>query len=333
MKILVTGASGFIGSHLTERLAKEGYDIRAMIRKKENKQKTDSLKLLKELNVEMVEGDLLDIDSLKKAVKGVDIVFHLAAIARPMAIPNKLYFKINEEGTRNLLEVCRGNKIKKIIMMSSVSAVGPTRDGNPVNEETKCHPVDVYGWSKLAQEKVAEEYFQKYNLPIVLLRPPMVSGARDFELLKLFKAVNMRFFPIRSKVKGMEFLYVENLVEACFLAMKKGKNGQKYHISNGEHYSINEIISSIEKAEKKRIIPIYFPKSLFAVFGYCIEFIAKVLHFHPPFKHDTVVWMTDKFWYSDISKAKKELQYKPIISLDEGTRRTAEYYKEKGIIR
>ncbi len=333
MKILVTGASGFIGSHLAERLVKEKYNVRVLIRKKENSEdRKDSLELLKKLKVEMVEGDLLDKESLEKAVKNMDVIFHLAAIARPMAIPEELYFKINEGGTRNLLEVCRNKKIKKIIIMSSVSAVGPTRNGVAVNEKTECKPVDIYGWSKLAEENAAMEYFNKYKTPVVILRPPMVFGERDFEMLKLFKAVSNKFFPIKSNVKGMEFLYAENLVEACLLAMKRGKSGEIYHISNGEHYSINEIIRAMEKAENKKVLPIRFPKFVFVFGGYSLELLGKILGFHPPFKHDTIDWMTEKFWYSDISKAKKELMYKPIFSLEEGVKRTVNYYREKNFL-
>ena len=213
--------------------------------------------------------------------------------------------------------------------MSSVSAVGQSRDGNPVNEKTECKPVDVYGWSKLAAENVAMEHFSKYKMPIVILRPPMVFGERDFEMLKLFKIVNKRIFPISSNKKCMEFLYAGNLVEACVLAMKKGKAGEIYHISNGEHYSINQVIHAIEKAENKRVLPIKFPKFVMVFGGYVFEFFGKLLHFHPPFKHDTVNWMTEASWYTDISKARIELGYKPIFMLEEGVKRTADYYKKK----
>ena len=337
MEILVTGASGFIGSHLVERLVNEGHKVSVLVRKKEMKNipenRRDSIKLLNKLGVKFILGDLLDKDSLKKAIDKNQIIFHLGAIARPMAIPNELYFKVNEEGTRNLLEVCKKNKIKKIVMMSSISAVGPSRDGKPINEDTECRPIDTYGWSKLAQEKVAKEYIDRYKLHIVILRPPMVFGERDFEMLKLFNAVNKRFFPISSNNKCMEFLYVGNLVEACVLAMNKGKIGEKYHISNGEHYSINEIIKSIEKAENKKIIPIKLPKFVFVIGGYILEWMGKLFNFHPPFKHDTINWMTAPQWYSDISKAREKLNYNPIFSLDEGTKRVAEYYKEKGFIK
>jgi nucleoside-diphosphate-sugar epimerase len=335
MKALVTGASGFIGSHLVERLVKEKYNVRVLIRngKKENSEnRRDSLELLRKLKVEIVEGNLLDKKSLEKAVKNIDVVFHLAAIARPMAIPDEAYFKVNEGGARNLLEVCKNKKIKKIIIMSSVSAVGAAKKKIAVNEQTECKPADIYGWSKLAEENAAMEYFSKYKMPIIILRPPMVFGERDFEMLKLFKIVSKRFFPINSNVKCMEFLYVGNLVEACLLAMKRGKNGEIYHISNGEHYSINEVVHAIEKAENKRIFPIKFPKFILVFGGYVFEFLGKILHFHPPFKHDTINWMTEKFWYSDISKAEKELGYKPILSLEEGVKRTVNYYKEKNYL-
>jgi len=337
-KVLITGTSGFIGSHLAERLVKEGYEVSALLRKKElmqePKSRRDSLELLKELNVQIVWGDLLDKESLKKALSQKEFIFHLAAIARPMAIPNELYFKVNEEGTKNLLDACKNVKsINKIIVMSSVSAVGPTRDGKPVNEETKCQPVDIYGWSKLAKEKVVEQYVKAHRMPILILRPPMVFGPRDFEMLRLFKAVNNRFFPINGKVKGTEYLYVENLVEACILAMKKGEIGESYHVANGEHYSINEIINSIEKALSKKILPIKFPTITFIIGGGVLECLGKVFNFHPPFKHDTVKWMTNKYWYSDISKIQKELGYIPIVSLDEGTKRTVRYYREKGYLK
>ncbi len=334
MRILVTGATGFIGSHLVEKLAKEGHKIRILVKKKEENisLRNETLKILKELNVDMQIGDLEDRLSLEGITKDIDVVFHLGAIARPMAIPNRRYFEVNEKGTLNLLEVCKNKKIKKIVIMSSVSAVGPTKDGNAVNEKTRCMPVDTYGWSKLAQEKVAEKYFKEYNMPIVLLRPPMVFGPRDMEMLKLFKAVDKRFFPIHCDKKVMEFLYVKNLVNACILAMENGKNGETYHITNGEHYSINEIIRAMEKAKKKRVFPIKFPKWSFVLVGGFLEILGNIFNFRPPFRHDTIKWMTEKFWYSDMSKARRELDYNPKISLEEGIRETAEYYEKRGLI-
>jgi len=330
-KVLVTGASGFIGSHLVERLVKEEYEVRALVRENDNVKRKDAMELLEKLNVEIFEGDLLDRNSMKEAVKNVEVVFHLAAIARPMEIPSELYFEVNENGTDNLFGACENEGTRKIVMMSSVSAVGPSLNGNPVNEMTSCEPVDIYGWSKLAQEKVAFNYIEK-GLDIVLLRPPMVFGPRDLEMLRLFKLINMRIFPIRSKNKCFEFLYVENLVSACLLALEKGKIGEIYHVSNGEHYSINQLIESISRAENRNVFPIFLPRIAFRYLGHIVELFAKLIRIHPPFKHDTVDWMTKPFWYSDVTKIKK-LGYIAEIDLNEGVRRTAEYYVQKGLLK
>ena len=330
MRVLVTGSSGFIGSHLVERLVKEGFEVRAFVRENDHIKRKDAFELLDKLDLEIFRGDLLDTESLREAVRGIEVVFHLAAIARPMAIPDEDYFKINEKGTDNLFQACVGEGIRKVVMMSSVSAVGPSLDGNAVNEKTDCKPVDVYGWSKLAQEKVAFNYVER-GLNVVLLRPPMVFGPRDFEMLRLFKLIDKGLFPIRSDNKCFEFLYVENLVEACLLALREGKKGEVYHVSNGEHYSINELIESISKAEERKVFPFFISGIAFRYLGHLVEGVAKVFNFHPPFKHNTVEWMTEPYWYSDIGKI-NELGYEQKISLDEGVRRTAEYYKNKGLI-
>lgn len=330
MKILVTGATGFIGSHLVERLVKENYKVIAFV--KNNDKREETLNLLNKFGIELRYGDLTDYTSLEKATKKIDIVFHLAAIARPMAIPDEKYFLINEKGTENLLKACKKNKIKKIILMSSVSAIGPSRNNKGVNEETLCRPIDIYGFSKLAGEKVAERYIKNYGMNIVILRPPMVFGPRDLELYKIFKFSSKGFFPVNSENKVIDFIYVENLVEACILGMKYGKKGEKYVLSNGEHYSINDMIREIEKNIKQRVYRIKIPKFLFKITGYSVEIISRLINIHPPFKHDTIDWMTKKMWYTDISKARKELKYTPRISFEEGVKKTVEYYKSRKMI-
>lgn len=333
MNVLITGATGFIGSHLTERLVKEGYKVSVLVKKESNrKERKETLNILKNIGVKIFLGDLLDVNSLIKACKNKDVVFHLAAIARPMAIPKEKYFKVNVEGTKNLLEACRKNKVKKIIHMSSISVVGPTRDGNPVNEKTKPDPIDTYGESKLAAEKVVFEYIKKYNMNITILRPPMVFGPRDFEMLRLFKAISKGFFPLKEGKGYIEFLYVENLVDVCILAMKKGKKGEIYHINNGESYRMSDVVKTIAKAENVKLKPIKFPNWSLVLAGVFMELLGKIFGFHPPFSRNTVIWMTKSFWYTECTKAKKELGYQPKINLEEGIKRTVEYYKKRELL-
>jgi nucleoside-diphosphate-sugar epimerase len=315
---LVTGGTGFIGSHLVAELTASNRKVRCLAR--------PNSKPLE--NVEMFYGDLTDPDSLKGINKDVGTVFHLAAIARPMAIPDKEYFRINVEGTRNLLEVFKNHDLKKFIHMSSVSAVGPSRDGRPVDEKTPANPIDVYGQSKLAAEKLVFEFM---DMPIVVLRPPMVFGPGDIEMLKLFKMVKTRFFPIRGNENGhFEFCYVGNLVQACLLVEQNGEG--IYHVSNGRAYTLREVLSAISRAAGVKLLPVYLPNFLMTAAGARIEFLGKIFGFHPPFSRDTVKWMSSDFWVSDVSKIKRELDYSPRYSLEEGVEKTVKWYREKGYL-
>lgn len=331
MKTLVTGGTGFVGSHLVDALVAKGKKVRCLVKKETDTAHPkyfSNVEHLKKLGVEIIYGNLTDKNSLKKAVKDVNVIFHLAAIARPMHIPDKLYFEVNIEGTKNLLDAVKNKKIKKIVCMSSISAIGPSRDGKPVNEKTIPRPADVYGESKLAAERIIKES----NLPVIILRPPMIFGPRDFEMLRFFKTVKSGFFPIRSNKGHFEFCYVENIVQACLLAEKKGKIREIYCISNEKSYTINEVIKTMAEEENVKLINFYFPAFIFQVGGFLMELLGKIFRFHPPFSRETIIWMTKNYWFCDISKAKKELGYKPKINLKEGIKRTVNWYKEKGLL-
>ena len=335
MVYLVTGATGFIGSHLCEELAKRGKKTRCLVREKETgEMHKENEKMLRSIGAEIYYGDLNDRGSLKNIAKGVDVVFHLAAIARPMNIPREKYFEVNVEGTKNLFEACKGEKIRKIVHVSSISAIGPSRDGKPVSEKTSARPVDTYGESKLESEKAAFDFIKKYKLPVVIVRPPMIYGPGDFELLKLFKAVNTGFFPVNmGGGKGhFEFCFVKNLVKGIILASEKGAVGEIYHLSAERAYTLAEVAGTIAKAEKKSLLKLPFPKAVFWLGGKAMEISGRIFGFHPPFKGGTMEWMTTDYWVSDISKAKKELGYRQEFSLQEGVEETVAWYKKKGII-
>jgi len=320
---LVTGGTGFIGSHLIDELIARGRKVRSLVKLKSNVQH------LEKLGVEIFKGDLTNLDSLRSIEKDVESVFHLAAIARPMAIKDEEYFKVNAQGTRNLLEVFKNHSLGKFVYLSSVSAVGPSRDGQPVNEETTPRPIDIYGQSKLESERIVLDFVDKNKIPIIILRPPMIFGPRDFEMLKLFKIVKTGFFPIRGSSQGhFEFCYVGNLIQACFLAEEKGQTGEIYHVSNEKSYTLKEILNAISRAERVKLLPIYLPSFLMILAGLTIELLGKMFGFHPPFSRDTVKWMSTDFWVSDISKIKKELGYQPKYSLEEGIQETVKWYQE-----
>lgn len=328
--ILVTGATGFIGSHLIERLILKEKNKKIVCFVRKNEKNKEQVRFLEEKGCKIFYGDLLDEKSLEKALKGIKKVFHLAAIARPMNIPKPVYFEVNVKGTKNLLEACKKNKIKKIIFVSSMSIFGYSRDNKPLIENSPKIPVSDYGESKKQGENLAHEFCKKNKIKIVFIRPPMVFGPKDYQFLKLFKGIKTGFFPLLKKGQAkFEFCYVENLVEGILLADKNGKNLEAYNISDGKTYTTGEVFNKIAELENSKLIKM--PVGLFKFSGYILEKIYSLFGKRSPFNSGTAEWMTNDN-VMDISKAKRDLKYKQIIPLEESLKRTIKWYKKERLL-
>ena len=179
MKALITGSNGFIGSHLAERLLNHDYQVKCLVRK------TSNLRWIKDLPVEVVYGDIADLNSLLPSVAGVDYVFHLSGALR--ANNENEFYRINQGGTKNLLEACRQQNpnLKRFVCVSTQAAAGPSIDGIPLTESDDPHPISIYGKSKQLGEQVVLE-FQKF-FPVTIIRPPIVYGPRDDDFLEAFE--------------------------------------------------------------------------------------------------------------------------------------------------
>ena len=338
-KILVTGGTGFIGSHLTEVLLSQGRDVRVLVmREPLEKIENDNLRIIKNKGAEIVYGDLRDKESLDKAVKDIDTIFHLAGISRPMKIPKHVYYDVNVQGTKNLLEACLNAKIKikRFIHVSTVSVLGVSPDGTPLKEDNFQEPTGDYGLSKLKGEQIVLEYYKKYNIPVVVIRPPLTYGPRCLVRLIMFKFVQKRLFPLFRKGKAhMEFCYVDNVIQALLLAESTpGILGEVFNISDARSYSISEVVNTIAKVEgvKPPLInnmPVWLGKLM----GLGAEVLSRIIGIYPPFSRTAAEWMSKDQNVYNISKAKKVLGYSPEINLEEGIKRTVEWYKEKGLLK
>ena len=187
MKALVTGGTGFIGSHLTEVLIRKGVQVRCLLRK------TSDFKWLKDLPIEFIPGDCNDKTSLEEAVRSVDWVFHLAGVTK--AIEEETYFEVNGLGTENLIHACLENnpRLQKFIYISSQAAAGPSINGSNKKESDPCEPVSFYGRSKrMGEESVLAHALE---LPAFILRPSAVYGPRDKDVFALFKCLSKRIKP------------------------------------------------------------------------------------------------------------------------------------------
>ena len=340
MTILVTGAAGFIGGHLVERLVADGYKVRCLVKP------SSDTRPLQRYGVEIVNGDVREPASLRTAMMSVEKVYHLAALARLYAgLKLEDYMAVNAAGTRNMLEASRLAGVRKFVHVSTFDAVGPSRDGQPVTEETLCQPVNDYGRSKLAAELAVKEYMAK-GLPATIVRPPAVYGPRStLHLSRLFKPVSKGWYPLFGDGSTlMEFNYVSNQVEGIMLAGEKERAvGNTYFISDERSYHINEVLQAVAKAvgrEDLRIVRI--PAAAGLAIGAAVEAVGKVVPIwpfrvpetgRPAFSRNTVRWTTSSIWFCSCEKAKRELGYRPPYTLEEGTRLTAEWFRGKGCIR
>ena len=179
MKALVTGATGFVGSHLVDKLIEKNYEVYCL------KRKTSSTKWLDGKNVKYVEGDLFSNDALESCIKDMDYVFHVAGVVK--AKNKEGFYHGNSDSTKNLLEIAYkvNPGLKKFIFVSSLAACGPAKTDKPVDESTVPDPITTYGLSKLKAEEEVFKYRDKF--PISIVRPPAVFGPRDTEILIYFK--------------------------------------------------------------------------------------------------------------------------------------------------
>jgi nucleoside-diphosphate-sugar epimerase len=335
--VLVTGAAGFIGGHLAERLAADGYKVRCLVKPDSDKKQLD------QSGVEVVVGDLREPASLRSAVKGVDRVYHLAALARLYAwLKPEDYTVINSTGTRNLLEAAHLAGVKRFVHVSTFDAVGPSRDGTPVTEDTPCQPVNDYGRSKLEGERAVREYSAK-GLPCVIVRPPAVYGPRStLHCARLFRPVSKGWYPLFGDGNTlMELNYVGNQVEGIMLAGEKDRAvGNAYFISDERSYTINEVLHAVAKAVGREDLQIVrIPAAAGLAIGAAVEAVGKVVPIwpfrvpetgRPAFSRNTVRWTTNSTWFCSCEKAKRELGYRPSYSLEEGTKLTAAWLRENG---
>jgi nucleoside-diphosphate-sugar epimerase len=197
LKTLVTGATGFIGKHLVKTLAQQGKTIRCLVRK------TSDTRYLENLGVEFHYGDLLSKDSLKDIAKGINIVYHLAGEVNSNRCRN--YYKINVDGTKNLVEQCLSKKVDRFIYLSSIAAVGP-KSGTLLTEQSPCKPANPYGKSKFETEKLLITYFDRFKFPVTILRAPIVYGpfGQHSVITKILQMISKGRFFFRGQWKKLK---------------------------------------------------------------------------------------------------------------------------------
>ena len=323
MKALVTGATGFIGSHLVEALVQRGFQVRCLVRNKRH------LGWVKDSPVEFVVGNCQERNSLKQGVKDVDQVFHLAGVTT--AVKEKTYFEVNALGTENLVQACIENntRLKKFIYLSSQAAAGPCRSGGKKKESDPCEPVSPYGKSKLLGEQLALSH--SHELPLLILRPCAVYGPRDKSFYALFKCLSKSIKPCLSDHdQHISMCYVQDLVRAILLAAEtQTKNGEIFFLSDGEDYRMEEIGDIFAQAMEISALQLRLPKQMLFGMAFFAECFSRVSGKPSIMSRGKVEEMIRKNWLCDITKARALLGFDPRISLALGAELTVAWYKKE----
>jgi 2-alkyl-3-oxoalkanoate reductase len=327
VKILVTGGTGFTGKALVRRLLDAGHRVVALDYKEGLKTQE-----LRDWGAEVVIGSVIDKDVVRRCMQGVDVVQHLAAAFRELNVPNQFYWDVNVGGTRNVLEAARDQKVRKFIYCSTCGVHGNVL-APPTDEEHNISPADYYQQTKYEAEPVVMEFF-KQGLPAAILRPAAIYGPGDPErFFLIFKRVATGKFPMFGSGRTLYHpLYIDNLVDAFMLAMEPGKgDGQAYLIADEEYYAIEELVQRVAKALGVPVRIPHYPIWPVVAAGHVCEKICRPFRITPPIFPRRVDWYRQNRAFK-IDKAKRDLGYRPRIGIDEGLRRTAEWYRQEGLL-
>ncbi|UCH65679.1 MAG: NAD(P)-dependent oxidoreductase [Ignavibacterium sp.] len=319
---VVTGANGFVGSHLVDVLIDKGIVVRCIVRESSN------LRWLEGKDVEINKCGLFDKEGLSNALTNANYVFHVAGVVK--AKKEEGYFRGNVETTRFLLEAALENKdsIKRFLVLSSQTVTGPSLDGEPVTEETECKPITTYGRSKYEQEKLALSYSDR--LPVTICRAPAVYGERDTEIFIYFQNFAKGLTTtIGFDKKVLSLIHAIDLVEGFYkAAVSENTFGKVYFISSEKFYSWPEVNAVTSKVLNKKVFKIPVPHFMV----YTIAAIAQLLSM---FSSKAATLNLEKAkdivqhaWICDTSKAMRDFGYKQNISIEEGIKRTVDWYKE-----
>jgi dihydroflavonol-4-reductase len=324
---VVTGANGFVGSHLVDSLLTKGYQVRCITRK------TSDLKWLQGKEVEIYDTGLFDKAGLRKAFNNAAYIYHVAGVVKSKRAEG--YFKGNVEPTKSLLETALEFKdtIRRFLILGSQTAAGPSFNETPVVENDEPHPITTYGRSKLAQENIAKEYTDR--LPVTICRAPAVYGERDTEIFIFFQTFAKGLFTtIGFDKKLISLIHVNDLVKGLSLAAESPKAvGQIYFISSEKYYTWEEVGNITKKILKNKPLHVKVPHFIVYSIAAIAQFFAIFSSKPATLNIEKARDITRHAWICSTLKAVNEIDYHQEISIEEGIRRTVEWYKEMGWIK
>jgi nucleoside-diphosphate-sugar epimerase len=316
--ILVTGGTGFIGTHLVEKLSASGRAVRCLVRRKVRQRGMPA-------GVETVYGDLTGGEGLPEALRGVDIVIHLAGVTKALASND--YYAGNARATRTLVNALAGRPIR-LVHVSSLAAIGPSQDGIPVGEDAEPRPLTHYGKSKLEAERLVRELVPG----AVIVRPPVVYGPRDTDVFQLLKSISKGWvLQIAGGERCFSAIYVKDLVEGLIAASESScAAGRSYFLTHAEPASWTQLgaVAGRIMGRDPRVLRV--PLAVAHAVGYSAEVWSRITRKPGIISREKVAEAQCMCWTCNSGRAAAELGFQAATSLEEGLAESLAWYKEAG---
>jgi dihydroflavonol-4-reductase len=331
MKLLVTGGTGFIGSHLAEAGRRQGADV-VVLGLTDRPEEQANAALLSRMGVEVLPGSITDAELCRRAAKGATHIFHLAVAMREGGKSDEFFESINLDGTRHLLEAASRQRVERFVYCSTIGIYGH-RAAGITREDSPLAPGNIYERTKVSAELLVRDFAEHCGVPSVILRPADVYGPRDQRLLKLFKGVSKGRFPLFGSGSGRRHMvYVDDVVSAFFQACRRDQAlGEGLIVAGPRSCTLRELLDEVTRATGSKRYGVRLPLAPMLGLAAVVEDISAALGIDPPIYRRRM-----DFFHSDsefdTSRARRVLDWEPKVDLREGIRRTLEDYRATGAL-
>jgi dihydroflavonol-4-reductase len=315
-RVLVTGSTGFVGSHIARALAKAGHKVRCSLRP------TSDTRWIDDLSVERAPMDLDNQGSLVEAVTDVGLVVHAAGLTR--SGQPRDYYSVNAEGTRRLAVAAAGAGVRRFVLISSLAARGPDASAKGGGD----HPVSDYGRSKLEAEAYLREF--RGSMEAVVVRPAAVYGPRDRDFLPLFRMARAGWLIVPGSPGLLQPVYVDDVARAAVAATREDVGFGPFSVAGEHPYAWQDVVDALERALGRPVRAVRLPAAAFLLAGGAAERAAKLRGRVVPFDERRARDLAVHTWTCDVSSTKKALGWRAEVPLPEGLERTARWYLHAG---
>ena len=314
-RVLLTGATGFVGSHIAGAFVEAGYEVLCGVRA------SSDMRWISDLPIERVSLDVKGgAEGLPRAVENADLVVHAAGITRARRVED--YHSVNAEGTRRLAVAAFEAGVRRFVLISSLAARGPD---DPTKDD---HPESAYGRSKLE----AEAYLRSLGgrMEAVVLRPAAVYGPRDTDLLPLFKMARRGWLPVPSGANLLQPVYATDVAMAALAAAREPVGSGPFPVAERARYTWKDVVAGLEEALERTIRAVRMPAASFTLAGRAAELAARPFSAVPPFDERRTRDLAVHTWTCDTSGTEEALRWEAEVTLPEGLERTARWYGQAG---